>query len=174
MKTLGLCLAAVMLAGCAPGDPLTGRAASDLPPGPLQPLPSASAPDAPACRSLAVGRGETESRSDADFLDITFTNRGDTACTVHGFPTLTMRDGSGRNMGEHARLRSNGAARYIVLEPGDSATATVRFPKNVDGCETGTARIEVLIPAATKREFIEETHPYCPGWTVSDINRPWS
>jgi hypothetical protein len=39
---VGLLLAGLFLAGCAPGDPMTGRAASDLPPGPLQPLPSDS------------------------------------------------------------------------------------------------------------------------------------
>jgi hypothetical protein len=172
---VGLMLAGLMLtAACAPGDPLTGRAASDLPPGPLQPLPSESAPDTPDCRSLAVARGKTSSQSDADFLDITFTNGGDAPCMVHGYPTLTMRDGSGRNMGDRARLRSNGAARYIVLEPGEAATATVRYPKGVDGCKNGTARIEILIPAATERQYIDETHPYCPGWTVSDISRPWS
>lgn len=161
-----------MLLGCAPGDPLTGRAASDLPPGPLQPLPSASVPDAPDCKVLEVGRGETHTDDDADFLDLTFTNRSDSACTVHGFPTLTMRDGSGRTMGDRAIFRSNGAARYLVLEPGDTVTARVRYPKT-DDCKPGTSRIEVLIPAATRREFIAEDHPYCPGWTVSEIQRRW-
>ena len=167
-----LALGALMLAGCGPGDPLTGRAASDLPPGPLQPLPSRSTPEAPDCTALAVGRGETRSDNDADFLTLTFTNRADADCTVHGFPTLTMRDGSGRTMGERATLRSNGAARYLVLKPGDTVTATVRYPKT-DGCKPGTSRIEVLIPGATRREFIAEDHPYCPGWTVSEIQRRW-
>lgn len=169
---VALAVAGLMLAGCGPGDPMTGRAASDLPPGPLQPLPSESASDAPGCRVLAVSRGKTESRSDADFLDIVFTNRGEEACRVHGYPTLTMRDGSGRSMGDRARLQSNGAARYLVLGPGEAAFATVRYPKD-DACTSGTTRIEVLIPAATERAFIDETHPYCPGWTVSAINRPW-
>ncbi len=105
-----------------------------------------------------MSRGETESQSDADFLDITFTNRGDAACMVHGYPTLTMRDGNGRSMGDRATLRTSGAARYIVLEPGATATATVRFPKATDACTSGTARIEVLIPAATERDV----HPREP------------
>lgn len=168
----GVLLAGLVLAACGPGDPMTGRAGSDLPPGPLQPLPSEPATtDAPSCRTLAVSRGETESQSDADFLDITFTNRGDAACMVHGYPTLTMRDGNGRSMGDRATLRTSGAARYIVLEPGATATATVRFPKATDACTSGTARIEVLIPAATERAFIPENRQYCPNWTVTAIQR---
>jgi hypothetical protein len=170
--TIGV-LVALSLAACGSGDPMTGRAASDMPPGPLQPLPSESATtSAPGCSTLAVSRGGTKSvGSDGGMLAIEFTNRGDAACTVHGYPTLTMRDGNGRSMGESAKLETSGAARYIVLEPGQSATATVRFPKATDACTSGTARIEVLIPGANQREFISENRPYCPGWTVDAIHR---
>ena len=171
--TTGVLLAGVILAACGPGDPMTGRAGSDLPPGPLQPLPSETATtNPPSCHALAVSRTGTKSiGSDGEALGIEFTNRGEAACTIHGYPTLTMRDGNGRNMGEHAKLRTSGAARYIVLEPGQSAKATVQFPKATDACTSGTARIEVLIPGANEREFITERRPYCPGWTVDAINR---
>lgn len=174
MKQFAATIAALVavLAGCGPGDPMTGRAASELPPGPLQPLPSETATtNAPGCRTLAVSRGDTKSvGSDEDLLGIEFTNRGDAACTVHGYPTLTMRDSNGRAMGEPADLQTSGAARYIVLEPGQSASATVRFPKATSACTSGTARIEVLIPGATQREFISESRPYCPGWAVDAIS----
>ena len=170
--TIGV-VVALSLAACGPGDPMTGRAASDMPPGPLQPLPSESATtSAPSCGALQVSRGGVKNvGSDGDLLAIEFTNRGDAACTVHGYPTLTMRDGNGRNQGESADLQTSGAARYIVLEPGQSATATARFPKVTDACKRGTARIEVLIPGANEREFIAESRPYCPGWTVNAIHR---
>lgn len=166
---LGTMLAGFLLVACGPGDPMTGRAASDLPPGPLQPLPSEPATtDAPSCGTLAVSRGASKSSgSEGDVLGIEFTNRSEAACTVHGYPTLTMRDGSGRSMGDRATLSTSGAARYIVLQPGESATATVRFPRGT--CTSGTARIEVLIPGATERAFIPENHPFCPGWTVTAI-----
>jgi hypothetical protein len=169
LTTIGALLVAFALAACGPGDPMTGRAASDLPPGPLQPLPSEQATtEAPSCGTLEISRGGTKSLgSDGDLLGIEFTNRSETTCTVHGYPTLTMRDGSGRSMGDRAKLSASGAARYIALKPGESATATVRFPRGT--CTSGTARIEVLIPGATERAFIPETHPYCPGWTVTAI-----
>jgi hypothetical protein len=137
-------------------------------------LPSETKTNAPGCTVLGVARGDARTATDADFLDITLTNRGDAACTVHGYPTLTMRDGNGRTIGERASLSTSGAARYIVLDPGASATATVRFPKATDACTRGTARIEVLIPAATERAFIPEDRPYCPGWSVGAISRDWS
>lgn len=168
---IGALLVGLLLVACGPGDPMTGRAGSDLPPGPLQPLPSGPATtEAPGCRVLATSRGGTRDiESDGELLEIEFTNREDAPCTVHGYPTLTMRDGSGRNMGERAKFVTSGAARYIVLNPGESAAATVRFPKAA--CTSGTARIEVLIPGATERAFIPENHPYCPGWTVTAIQR---
>jgi hypothetical protein len=152
---------------------MTGRAASDMPPGPLQPLPSEPATAGAAdCRALAVSKGGVRSMgSDGELLTLEFTNRDETACTVHGYPTLTLRDGNGRSVGLPATLSTNGAARYIVLEPGTSAVATVRFPRTSAACTAGTTRIEVLIPAATQREFIPEDHPYCPGWTVTAIQR---
>jgi hypothetical protein len=171
-RSTALVFAGLMMIGCGRDDPMTGQAGSDLPPGPLQPLPSASAPDAPNCKVLEVGRGETRSDKDADFLDITFTNRSDADCTVHGYPTLTMREANGRSMGDRATLRPSGTARYLVLKPGETVTATVRYPKS-DACKAGTSRIEVLIPGATRREFIAEDHTYCPGWTVSEIQRAW-
>ncbi|HJR90087.1 MAG TPA: DUF4232 domain-containing protein [Aeromicrobium sp.] len=169
--SIGALLAGVVLVGCGPGDPMTGRAGSDLPPGPLQPLPSeTTSTPPPGCRGLEAGRGKTESQSDADFLDITLTNRSGEACTIHGYPTLTMRDGNGRGIGEPAGFRTSGAARYLILDPGETATATVRFPKTTGACTSGTVRIELLIPGATERAFISENHPYCPGWTVGAIS----
>jgi hypothetical protein len=165
-------MAALLIAGCSHVDPIAGRAASDLPPGPLQPLPSDTGEPTPDCRTLTPARGKTISRSDADFLDIVFTNEGDETCVAHGYPTLLMRGADGRRIGEHATLRTNGAARYVDLEPGEAAVATVRFPQESGDCISGTARIEILVPGATERAFIDESHPYCPGWTVTSLARP--
>ncbi|HEX8030938.1 MAG TPA: DUF4232 domain-containing protein, partial [Vicinamibacterales bacterium] len=101
---------------------------------------------------LAASRGATKQTADGDFLEITLTNNNSDTCTAHGYPVLTLRDGSGRAIGEQAQFRTNGAARYLDLAPGESATATVRFPKLAAGkCKAGTTQIEVLIPGATKR-----------------------
>lgn len=163
-------LAVLLLAGCERIDGARGRASSDLPPGPLQPLPSETTPAAPNCRVMTVSRGETQSQSDADFLELVFTNDGDADCTAHGYPTLTMLDASGRSMGERAGLRSNGGARYTVVKPGESVQVTVRYPK-VSECKDGATRIEVLVPGAADRAFISETHDFCPGWTVTAMER---
>ena len=50
-----------------------------------------------------------------------------------------MRDANGRSMGDRAALRSSGTARYLVLKPGDTVTATVRYPKS-GACKAGTSR----------------------------------
>lgn len=161
----------LVVVGCSRTDPIGGRLASDLPPGPLQPIASDSATTLDDCTVLETSRGATRSQSDADFLEIEFTNRGDTACMVHGYPTLSLRNSEGRGIGDQAILRANGAARYIDLKPGETGVAEVRFPKGPAGCQSGTTQIEVLIPRAKERAYIDETHPYCPGWSVTAVGR---
>lgn len=169
---LGTLVLAFALVGCAQGDPLTGRAASDLPPGPLKPLPTDSEPPPPNCPTLTPERGKTRAVSDAEFLVITLTNPGDEACTAHGFPTLTMLGADGRSMGERATLRSNGGARYIVVKPHESVQITVRYPK-ADDCAGRSERIEILVPGATERAFVPEQHAFCPGWSVTSMEPIW-
>lgn len=177
MKRPGLiaaaALAVLLVTGCERIDGAAGRDSTDLPPGPLEAVPSETAPAAPTCRVMAAERGDTRSESDADFLELVLTNDGDADCTAHGYPTLTMVDGSGRSIGERAGLRTNGGARYVVVKPGESVQVTIRYPK-VSGCTGGIARIEVLVPGASERAFIPESHDYCPGWTVTSMEREFS
>lgn len=174
MRHVALIAAAVLLLlGCERIDGAAGRESSNLPPGPLQPLPSVTTPAAATCRIMAVSRGETRTASDADFLELVLTNSGDADCTAHGYPTLTLLNSSGRSMGERSRPRTNGGARYFVVKPGDSVFVTVRYPK-VSECEGAASRIEILVPGAKERAFVSESHAYCPGWTVTSMERKLS
>jgi len=172
---IGALLVGLVLAGCAPGDPMTGRAGSDLPPGPLQPLPSDTAGPTPHCRTLAVAIGDAKRSSDVELVALQFTNTAKEACFVRGYPALTLKDASNRHVGETARSYVSGGARDLVLAPNETVSADIRFP-NPDNfepgvCKTGTVRLEVLIPGATERAFVDDNHPYCPGWTVSALHR---
>ncbi len=172
---VGVLLVALILGGCGQGDPMTGRAGSDLPPGPLQPLPSDTTAPPPLCTTLDVALGESKRSSDVELVALEFTNTAEDPCFVRGYPALTLKDSSNRQVGETARSYVSGGARDLVLSPGETVTADIRFP-NPDNfaagaCTSGTVRLEVLIPGATEREFVDDNHPYCPGWTVSALHR---
>ena len=75
------------------------------------------------------------------------------------------RNRDGRGVGERATFVTNGAAGYMVC--GKCAQQPCDSPKVT--CTSGAA--DDADPAPAEREFISETHPYCPGWTVTAIQR---
>ena len=168
-------LAAVLLAGCGHQDPMKGRAADDLPPGPLSAIPTSSADRTADCTRLTVERGTTDRSAGMEYLRLKFTNAGDEPCFVHGYPSLTLKDASNRQVGDSSRPYVSGGAKDLELAAGETVTADVRFPDpdkfSAGTCATGAVKLEILIPGATQREFVDDTHPACPGWTVSALHR---
>lgn len=174
-RLLSALCAGLVLTGCGHVDPMKGRAADDLPPGPLSALPSSSAGRAEDCTKLSVERGTTERSPGMEYLRLKFTNDSDTPCFVHGYPSLTLKDASNRQVGDSSRPYVSGGAKDLELAAGETVTADVRFPdpkRFPDGaCVTGAVKLEILIPGATQREFVDDTHAACPGWQVSALHR---
>jgi hypothetical protein len=176
VKTLALVVvAAALLVGCSHEDPMSGRAADDLPPGPLSAIPTSSADRAPNCAKLTVQRGASDRSPGMEYLRLKFTNAGDAPCFVHGYPSLTLKDASNRQVGDSSRPYVSGGADDLELAPGETVTADVRFPDPdrfpKGACATGAVKLEILIPGATQREFVDDSHPACPGWLVSALHR---
>jgi hypothetical protein len=67
------------------------------------------------------------------------TNASQGACTVTGIPGVAFLDASGKAMPSKISPNGAGTAVLVTLQPGDSATSTVRFSPDVDPCDTGTA-----------------------------------
>ncbi len=153
---------------------MKGRAADDLPPGPLSAIPTNSE-RAPDCTRLDVSRGASKRSGGLDYLRLKFTNAGEAACFVRGYPSLTLKDASNRQVGDSSRPYVSGGAKDLELAPGETVTADVRFPDPdkfpAGTCPTGATQLEVLIPGATQRESVEDRHAACPGWTVSALHR---
>ena len=66
------------------------------------------------------------------------TNAAQAACTVHGIPDIAFLDAAGNTMTAHT-TPSGGPGAVVALQPGDSATAQVRFSPDVTPCDPGTA-----------------------------------
>jgi len=168
-------IAVTVLVGCGHADPMKGRAADDLPPGPLSALPTDDGESVPNCTQLNVKRGASEHSAGIEYLRLKFTNPGGAACSVRGYPSLTLKDASNQQVGDSSRPYVSGGAKDLELAPGETVTADVRFPDPdkfpAGTCAPGATRIEILIPGATQREFVDDTHAACPGWTVSALHR---
>ena len=166
---------AALSAGCGHADPMKGRAADDLPPGPLSAIPTSSDDRAPDCGHLDVSRGASKRSAGLDYLRLTFTNASGAACFVRGYPSLTLKDASHRQVGDSSRPYVSGGAKDLELAPGETVNADVRFPDPAKfpagTCATGATQLEVLIPGATQRASVDDTHAACPGWTVSALHR---
>jgi hypothetical protein len=171
----GSALAVAALSGCGHVDPMKGRAADDLPPGPLSALPTTAPERAPDCIRLDVSRGATEHSAGMTYVRLKFTNPGDSACFVRGYPSLTLKNASNRQVGDSSRPYVSGGAKDLELAPAETVTADVRFPEPerfADGaCATGATRLEILIPGASQREYVDDTYTACPGWSVSALHR---
>lgn len=153
---------------------MRGNTSSDMPPGPLTATPETSPPPPPTCRELKVTKAGERHTVDTDIVRLKFTNGASDACSTRGYPTLTLRDGAGRTVGHNAEPYTSGAAPELVLRPGEFAIVDVRFPqadKAHGGCAQGTARIEIISPAATNRVSVDDNHAACPGWSVSSLHQ---
>lgn len=110
-----------------------------------------------------------------DLVRLKFTNPAGAACFVRGYPALTLKNASNRQVGDSSRPYVSGGAKDLQLAAGETVTADVRFPDPAKfpagRCATGATRLEILIPGATQREYLDDTHAACPGWSVSALHR---
>ena len=95
------------------------------------------------------------------------TNASQAACTVSGIPDLTVLDASGNRMPSTPSVTTSHGPT-VALQPGDSATAQVRFSPDVTPCDTGTAKtLRVTMPDGSTfdTKFDPATH-LCGGGSL--------
>ncbi|AJT62174.1 DUF4232 domain-containing protein [Streptomyces chattanoogensis] len=94
-------------------------------PGSAQSRPSAmTAPDRCTADNMSLRLGRTDIGAGNIHIPLVFTNKGKTACSLRGFPgvSLILRDGS--TVGKPA-TRSGSAGGAVRLQPGQSAHAVL-------------------------------------------------
>jgi hypothetical protein len=90
------------------------------------------------------------------------TNASQGACTVSGFPTISFLDANGAPL--PSKINDNGDNGAVVtLQPGDTATAQVRFSPDVTPCDAGKATtIRIGLPdGTTLNAAIQPTTKLC-------------
>lgn len=84
----------------------------------------------PACASSSLVLAEVTSNGAAGTTGITYsvTNKSAGICTVSGYPTVTLADSNGKQIGQAAQPSSTTPGDTVSLQPNDSAYLTVLFP----------------------------------------------
>jgi hypothetical protein len=107
-----------------------------------------------------------------NYQQLILTNRSTHACTVYGFPGVSLVDAAGVQLGSPA-VRNDTTAGLVTLAPGQSAAAAVGFPDpgNFDPgtCSAPSTNLKVYPPNQTTALLVPLVARYCPGFSVQAL-----
>jgi hypothetical protein len=124
------------------------------------PTPTASATTTPtptptptlaACGAgdLTVSLGAPNGTAGSTFVPVIFTNSGSRACTLSGYPVVSLVDSSGSDIGAAASPDTTQPVTDNTIDPGNSVAALLKVMDagNVDNCDPRDAvGVKVLPP----------------------------
>lgn len=119
---------------------------------------------------VAPGGGAAGSR----YLNLTFTNTGESACSLSGYPSVNYVDGEGNQIGVGARQAAEWTSSAKVIQPGESAHATLRETRaGLYGatCQpTQSAGYRVSIPGTSSSLILNFPAEACSSSRVSQLS----
>lgn len=126
-----------------------------------------AAPTLATCESkhLSLSLGASQGTAGSSYQPIVFTNKGSSACTLHGYPGVSYVDSSGAILGKPAS-EEGGHRVTVTLQPGGVAHATLQQPDpgnfSPSSCNETTAdRLQVYPPGETKQLFVTDHVQVC-------------
>jgi hypothetical protein len=137
----------------APASTPSSPASSPTPAAPTSSAPASAASCLTSNLRITLGNGGAGAGTDFTILD--FTNSGTSACTLFGFPGVSLINSSGAQIGAAATRNPSKAATVITLAPGAKANATLgvanaeNYPASA--CKpTAAAQLKVFPPNQTQ------------------------
>ncbi len=140
------------------------------------PAPSASS-GVPHCAtsdlsgSIATNGGAAGTTYD----DLTLTNHGSSACTMSGYPGVSLVDAGGNTIGQPATRNTAHASNLVTLAGNGSAYALIGFPNpgNFPSGKCSSAQsvnLRVYPPGNTQSLVVSLKETYCPGFSVAALS----
>jgi hypothetical protein len=151
-------------AASTPASAATAQASSPAPGAPASSAPAS----APSCSTsnLRITLGEGGAAAGTDFTVLDFTNGGTSACTIYGFPGVSLTNSSGAQIGAAATRNPSKPPTLITLAPGAKANATLgvanaeNYPASA--CKpTAAAKLKVFPPNQTQAVELSFTATGC-------------
>lgn len=123
--------------------------------------------------SLRVGR--TDGSAGTQYVHLVVTNKGNRTCALNGYPTVSLLDGEGSQLGSNAQQNTSFAATAVVLPPHGQAYAALGVPDAnnfaTDVCSDTSISLRLYVPGSDTLTTAPLTVPMrqkvCPGFSVS-------
>jgi hypothetical protein len=150
-------------AGGQSGTP-TGQASSQPPATHDSVAPAGKPPCVTSNLRISLGGGGGAAGTDFTVLD--FTNSGSAACTLYGFPGVSLTDSSGAQIGAAATRNPSRPSTLVTLAPGAKANAELgvanagNYPAQ-DCKPTSSAHLKVFPPNQTQPVVVPFTTTGC-------------
>jgi hypothetical protein len=138
--------------------------------------PMASSGPAGSCQSanLSAELNKSGSAAGTTYYSLVLRNFGSQACTMNGYPGLSMVDSKGNVLGSPAARNAVIAPQTLSLAHGKAAYAQVRFPNpgnfSAGQCSADAAAMKVYPPDQTQALNVKSKLPYCPGFSTSAMS----
>ncbi|MFI6345511.1 DUF4232 domain-containing protein [Streptomyces sp. NPDC050560] len=110
----------------APHSPGSAQPPASDPPASGEPKSTGSQPPVCATSDLGISLGQGEGAAGSLYRPLRVTNNGDSACSLYGFPGVSMVDSAGRQVGKPADRAGAQAGGRVVMKPGQREEATLR------------------------------------------------
>jgi hypothetical protein len=134
--------------------------------------PTATAAAACASASLQVKAGDDEGAAGSVYQVIDFTNTGTAACTLYGYPGVSLATGTPlAQVGAAAARSTTGSATLVTLAPGATANALLRITQALNypsaTCSPkATTELRVYPPNQTAAIDVAYTSTGCASSSV--------
>jgi hypothetical protein len=122
-------------------------------------------------RQLAVSAGRQEGAAGRQYRVVVFTNTGDRACRLRGYPAVAGLDAAGTVVAR-ARPATGLPQSTVILDGGDAASALVQagsVPRGTGTCPPDYAALSVAPPRQSAATRLGVSLPACDGLLVRPV-----
>jgi Domain of unknown function (DUF4232) len=113
-------------------------------------LGTTTVPTTPRCVTGALGirLGQPGAAAGNRYLPIVFTNTSGKACTLYGYPGVSLLDAAGKQIGAPASREAGSTPKLVTVAPGASASAAVHTAAQgvAPSCGPTSTQIRVYVP----------------------------
>jgi len=136
-----------------------------------------SAPGVPHCRTADLSGSVTQQGNAAGtkYDELTLTNNSSAACTLSGYPGVSLVDSSGSQIGQPASRNAVHPVTVVTLSGNGSAYSLLGFPNPgnfpAGKCSSASSvNLRVYPPGETQSLLIALQEKYCPGFSVAALS----
>ncbi|NCY15234.1 MAG: DUF4232 domain-containing protein [Actinobacteria bacterium] len=120
---------------------------------------------------LQASIGQSDAGAGQLYAPLVFVNTGATACTMRGFPGVSILDQAGDQLGQPAS-REGAEGASVTLAPNGTASAilhTTNGGTTGQACTTPATSMRIYPPDNTAAMVIINTFPVCGGFSVGTV-----